>query len=89
MSNVCVSVCKLMVIKSELSQNILPRLKTTNKEPHIECLSAHSKFEPAASLLQIRSVRTVAAETVLYLLSYKIFYARFLNSNSKFNKSKP
>jgi len=36
-----------------------------------------------------QSVRSVAAETVLYLLSYKILYARFLNSNSKFNKSKP
>ena len=80
MSNICVSVCKLLVIKSELSQNILSILKTTTKEPHIKCLSPLSKFEPEASLLQIRSVRTVAAETVLYLLSYKILYARFLNS---------
>jgi hypothetical protein len=89
MSRIRVSVCKFLVIKSELSQNIPPRLKTSTKEPHIKCLSPHSKFEAETSLLQIRSVRAVAAGTVLYLLSYKVLYARFLNSNSKFNKSKP
>ena len=80
--------CKLLVVKSELAQNILPRLKTTTKEPHIKWrLSTHAKFEPEASLIQIRSVRNVTVETVLYLSSYKVLYAIF-NTNSKFNKSK-
>jgi hypothetical protein len=87
-SNVCVSTCKLLVLRSESSQNILARLKTTTKRPDLKCLSPHSKLGAEASVLQIRSVRTVAAETVLYMLLS--LYARFLNSNSKkFDNSKP
>jgi len=87
--NVCLYL-QLLVLKSELSQNILSRLENTTKEPHVKSrLSTHSKFEVETSLLKIRNVWTVTAETVLCLLSYKVLYARFLNTNSKFNKSEP